>query len=44
MITGMRSYRRPGRYGTGGQGSPADNLTMGTGWTVFSYLISNQAN
>jgi ATP synthase protein I len=42
---GMRSYRRPGRYyGTGaaatGQAGPAGDVTMGTGWTVFSYLIS----
>ena len=41
---GMRSYRRPGRYGTGtgggAGGATAENVTMGTGWTVFSYLIS----
>ena len=47
---GMRSYRRPGRYATSGapgapgSASPAagvdDGLTMGTGWSVFSYLIS----
>jgi len=47
---GMRSYRRPGRYATsgapgapGGPGQAAgadDGLTMGTGWSVFSYLIS----
>jgi ATP synthase protein I len=41
---GMRSYRRPGRYGTGAPGGAAsgtvDNVSMGTGWTVFSYLIS----
>jgi F0F1-type ATP synthase assembly protein I len=41
---GMRSYRRPGRYGIGAQGGAAgstvDNVSMGTGWTVFSYLIS----
>jgi ATP synthase protein I len=41
----MRSYRRPGRYGTVGQGSggrsgAGDNVTRGTGWTIFSYLIS----
>src|ERR1700723_3524938 len=43
----MRSYRRPGRYVTSGApGSAAgaagdDNgLTMGSGWTIFSYLIS----
>ena len=47
---GMRSYRRPGRYATSGapgapgSASPAggadDGLSMGTGWNVFSYLIS----
>jgi len=47
---GMRSYRRPGRYATSGApGAPSsaaatagdDNgLTMGSGWTIFSYLIS----
>ena len=47
---GMRSYRRPGRYATSGApaatGSAAgpagndDGLTMGSGWTIFSYLIS----
>jgi ATP synthase protein I len=42
---GMRSYRRggvpdPGRAATGGL---EDQLTMGTGWTVFSYLISGMA-
>jgi ATP synthase protein I len=37
----MRSYRRPGRYGTGDQGSSAaDSLTVGSGWNVFSYLIA----
>jgi hypothetical protein len=46
----MRSYRRPGRYvtsgapGATGSASTAagadDGLTMGTGWSVFSYLIS----
>jgi ATP synthase protein I len=41
MITGMRSYRRPGRYEAGNQdGSGDDALTMGSGWTVFSYLIA----
>jgi ATP synthase protein I len=41
VITGMRSYRRPGRPVPGsGQGGPADQVSMGTGWTVFSYLIS----
>ena len=47
MITGMRSYRRPGtvRAGKSADGGPArdsagDQLTVGTGWTVFSYLIS----
>ncbi len=55
---GMRSYRRPGRYGTGVQSTtagrvgtagrvetaaprgPEDGLTMGTGWSVFSTLLS----
>ena len=44
---GMRSYRRPGRYvAPGAPGSASgtagvdDGLTMGTGWSVFSYLIS----
>jgi len=47
---GMRSYRRPGRYATSGApGAPGsaagaagndDELSMGTGWSVFSYLIS----
>ena len=44
---GMRSYRRPGRYVTSGApGATADaagddnGLTMGSGWSVFSYLIS----
>jgi ATP synthase protein I len=47
---GMRSYRRPGRYVTSGapgapgtvSGAAGDNngLTMGSGWTIFSYLIS----
>ena len=46
----MRSYRRPGRYVTSGApgapgtatGAAGDNngLTMGSGWTIFSYLIS----
>jgi len=40
----MRSYRRPGTAGArSGQGTPGgtgDDLTMGTGWTVFSYLIA----
>jgi ATP synthase protein I len=40
VITGMRSYRRPGRYGTGDQGSADDSLTVGSGWNVFSYLIA----
>jgi hypothetical protein len=49
-ITGMRSYRRPGRQ----QGSQpghgrasgvlydavGEPITVGTGWTVFSYLVS----
>lgn len=42
MITGMRSYRRPGQAGSDRSAADiaADQLTMGTGWTVFSYLIS----
>ena len=46
----MRSYRRPGRYGpvgqstagqsTGGRSGAGNNVTVGTGWTAFSYLIS----
>ena len=46
----MRSYRRPGRYvASGTPGAPGsasgpagvdDGLTMGSGWSVFSYLIS----
>ncbi len=39
MITGMRSYRRPGKQSA--QGSAAhDHLSVGTGWSVFSYLIA----
>ena len=42
---GMRSYRRPGRYAAPAAdpdrpGANDDGLTMGTGWNVFSYLIS----
>jgi len=44
---GMRSYRRPGRYGApGSPGSAAgpagtdDGLTRGSGWDVVSYLIA----
>jgi ATP synthase protein I len=40
VITGMRSYRRPGRYSAQGGGSQDDTLTMGSGWNVFSYLIA----
>jgi len=47
MITGMRSYRRPGRPvpGSGpaagnGRDRTGEPLTMGTGWTIFSYLIA----
>lgn len=42
MITGMRSYRRPGRAVPGSaQGGPGEqHLTAGTGWNIFSYLIS----
>jgi ATP synthase protein I len=43
----MRSYRRPGRYAapasaadSGRPGANDDGLSMGTGWNVFSYLIS----
>ena len=43
----MRSYRRPGRP-VPGSGAAAENgrdrtgqpLTMGTGWTIFSYLVA----
>jgi ATP synthase protein I len=41
---GMRSYRRPGRYvapaADSDRSGADDGLSMGTGWTVFSYLIS----
>jgi ATP synthase protein I len=41
VITGMRSYRRPGRPVPGSaQDGPGDQVTMGTGWNVFSYLIA----
>jgi ATP synthase protein I len=41
MITGMRSYRRPGRPVPGtATDSMGEQLSMGTGWTVFSYLIA----
>jgi len=36
---GMRSYRRPGRQPRD-QVSPDSELTAGTGWSVFSYLIA----
>lgn len=39
MITGMRSYRRPGRQQPA-PGSADDRLSVGTGWNVFSYLIA----
>jgi ATP synthase protein I len=40
VITGMRSYRRPGRQQPA-PGSAADaHLSAGTGWNVFSYLIA----
>jgi ATP synthase protein I len=39
MITGMRSYRRPGRQQPA-PGSADDHLSAGTGWNVFSYLIA----
>lgn len=41
---GMRSYRRPDRVaalgGSQGGGNRVDELTRGTGYTVFSYLIA----
>jgi ATP synthase protein I len=42
---GMRSYRRPGSWaslqsGQGGQGGTDAGLTVGSGWSVFSYLIA----
>ena len=43
VFTGMRSYRRPGRQPAQDQSAQAtaeQQLTVGTGWTVFSYLIS----
>ena len=42
MITGMRSYRRPGRPvpGSAQDGAAEQHLTAGTGWNIFSYLIS----
>ena len=47
MITGMRSYRRPGTVRAGksaadgsARDSAGDQLTTGTGWTIFSYLIA----
>jgi ATP synthase protein I len=40
VITGMRSYRRPGRYSAQAAGGTDDTLTMGSGWNVFSYLIA----
>jgi ATP synthase protein I len=44
MITGMRSYRRPGTAragsGAGDSSGAGDQLNVGTGWTVFSYLIA----
>ena len=47
MITGMRSYRRPGRPVPGSSTQDVDatgeRLSMGTGWTVFSYLLSGMA-
>ena len=39
MITGMRSYRRPGRQQPA-QGPADAHLSVGTGWNVFSYLIA----
>jgi ATP synthase protein I len=39
---GMRSYRRPGTVASGSRVTTGadEELTMGTGWTVFSYLIA----
>ncbi|MGH3250933.1 MAG: hypothetical protein ACRDOI_32655 [Trebonia sp.] len=39
---GMRSYRRPERASalSAGQGGTGDDLTNGSGYTVFSYLIA----
>ena len=39
MITGMRSYRRPGKQSAPASAADA-HLSAGTGWNVFSYLIS----
>ena len=41
----MRSYRRGGVTDSGRSrpGGMGDELSMGTGWTVFSYLISGMA-
>lgn len=39
----MRSYRRPDRVsalGSGMAGDRVDELTKGTGYTIFSYLIA----
>jgi F0F1-type ATP synthase assembly protein I len=41
----MRSYRRPERVSAlgafrGGQASQVDELTNGSGYTIFSYLIA----
>ena len=43
----MRTYRRPGTARAGNSAadvaardSAGDQLTVGTGWTVFSYLIA----
>jgi ATP synthase protein I len=41
VITGMRTYRRPGRAVAAQAGGEAEtHLTAGTGWNVFSYLIA----
>jgi ATP synthase protein I len=39
---GMRSYRRPERVSalSAGRGGQADELTNGSGYTIFSYLIA----
>jgi hypothetical protein len=39
VITGMRSYRRPGRQQPA-PGAADAHLSVGTGWNVFSYLIA----
>ena len=46
MITGMRTARRPERVSalrTYQSDDTSERLNKGTGWTVFSYLISGMA-